>query len=143
LWHGARALLPLAKAKGLVVMHEAGRYRPGAERTDYRVPDLVYARPEHVSERGVEGRAELVVEVLSAGDETYEKIAFYAEMGVQELLVIDPATARVELFLTAEGLPEQASPATGTVTVQALGVTITPGPGGRLRLDWVGGNAEL
>lgn len=86
-------LLPLAKAKGLVAMHEAGLYRPDAEGTDYRVPDLVYARPEHVRERGVEGRAELVVEVLSPGDETYDKIAFYAEMGVQELLVVDSATA--------------------------------------------------
>lgn len=137
------ALLPLAKAKGLVAMHEAGLYRPDAEGTDYRVADLVYARPEHVSERGVEGRADLVVEVLSPGDETYDKIAFYAEVGVQELLVVDPATARVELFLRAEDALRPVSSAAGSLTVQSLGVTMTPGSGGRLRLDWAGGEAEL
>lgn len=138
------ALLPRAKAKGLVAMHEAGVYRPGDERADYRVPDLVYARPEHLSHRGVEGRAELVVEILSPGDETYDKLGFYAEMGVQELLVIDAASARVELFVLRDaGLHASPPDADGSVTTESLDVTLSTGASGRLRLTWAGGTAEI
>lgn len=41
--------------------------------SDYRVPDQLFCREEQLSYRGAEG-AELVAEVRSAGDETYDKI---------------------------------------------------------------------
>ena len=63
----------------------------------YRVPDLGYARPEHVSERGIEGRAALVVEILSPGDESYEKLPFYRQVGVEEVLFVDQATRAFEV----------------------------------------------
>ena len=68
-----------------------------ADMTSYRVPDLGYARPEHVSERGIEGRAALVVEVLSPRDESYEKLPFYRRVGVEEVLFVDQATKAFEV----------------------------------------------
>src|SRR5260221_13355896 len=75
------ALDPGAKAAGLEGMFETGLYRAPK---NYRVPDLLFVRPEHVVEAGVSG-AEVVIEILSPDDETYEKLDFYAEAGVKEV----------------------------------------------------------
>ncbi len=99
----AAALLPLAKSKGLAAAYELGIYRPDVDVADYRVPDMLIANPEHVSARGVEGRAELAVEIRSPNDETYDKLDFYATVGVQELLVIDLVVPSVELFVNCGG----------------------------------------
>jgi Uma2 family endonuclease len=72
---------PLAERHGLVPSYETGLF--GAD-DDYRVPDQLYCRPGQQSDRGAEG-AELIVEIRSKGDETYEKIGFYAELGVREI----------------------------------------------------------
>lgn len=50
-WHqqlGTRmvvAVVPLAEGKGLVASYQTGVFRAGAGESDYRVPDLVVARP--------------------------------------------------------------------------------------------------
>jgi hypothetical protein len=44
-------LLPRAEAKGLIGMQEPAVYRP-REPVGWRIPELGYARREHVSERG-------------------------------------------------------------------------------------------
>jgi len=92
-------LAPLAKRRGLRPYYETGLFRADK---NYRVPDQLYCRPEHESERGAEG-AELVVEIRSAGDETYEKIDFYAELGVREMLIAHPEDRRVELLRFVDG----------------------------------------
>jgi len=139
------AFLPLAEAKGLLGMPEAGLYRPGPPgEHDYRVPDLVFALPGYVSERGVEGRAELVVEILSPGDESYAKLGFYEEMGVRELLIVDPRGRDFELFgLRDQALVPVPPDATGTATVSALGVRLATVDGPRLRLAWDDGTADV
>jgi Uma2 family endonuclease len=45
----------------------------------------------------------VVVEIHSPGDETYEKMPFYAEIGVPEVWVIDRDTKRPELYLLQLG----------------------------------------
>jgi len=80
-WRLAVVLHPRAEAKGLVASYETALYRPDAGRADYRVPDQVFCQPAHATARGMQGRAELVVEIRSPGDETYDKPAFYAEVG--------------------------------------------------------------
>ncbi len=131
-------LFPIAEAKGLVGSHETELYRPAVGRADYRIPDLVFARPEHSTERGVEGRAELAVEIRSPGDETYDKLPFYGEMEVQELLVVDPKTCAVELFTLAGGVLRA-----GALRSEALGVSFATVDGPALRVAWAGGAADV
>jgi Uma2 family endonuclease len=131
-------LVPLAKGRGLVGLVEAGLYR-GDE--DYRIPDQMYAQPDQLSDRGVEGGAPLVVEILSPGDESYDKLDWYAAGGVEEVLVIDPETRAAELFARRGGrmVLVESSP----LRVAALGVELMVMDGPRLRLSWPGGSAEV
>jgi Uma2 family endonuclease len=131
-------LAPLAKQRGLLPRYDpAGLFRPGVD-NDWRVPDQMYARPEHRSERGIEGRASLVVEILSPHDETYQKLDWYASVGVGEVLVIEPMTRRVELYRNRAGRMERVEP----VVIEALGVTAETFDG-TLRLSWDGGTADI
>jgi Uma2 family endonuclease len=131
------ALTPLAAARGLVARYETGLFRPGVD-DDYRVPDQVYASPTLRSQRGIEGGASLVVEILSPNDETHQKLDWYAGAGVGEVLVIEPVTRRVELFANRDGKMVPVEP----VTVQCLGVRAATVEG-KLRLSWEGGSADI
>ena len=79
---------PLARAKGWRATYETGIFQPGRD-DNYRQPDLAVYTDQHRSRRGVEGRAELVVEIRSPNDESWEKLPFFAEMGIPEVLIID------------------------------------------------------
>ena len=57
---------------------------------DYRVPDLTFVASgrEHVlHDDGVRGGPDAVVEIRSPDDETYDKLPFYAAIGVSEVIV--------------------------------------------------------
>lgn len=114
---------------------EAGVFRAG---DDYRVPDQCYARPDQLSERGVEG-AVLVVELLSPGDETYDKLDWYASAGVDEVLVVDPDTRTAEVFVRRGGRMVLSA----AVRLQSLGVELEAITGPALRITWDGGSAEV
>ncbi len=132
------ALGPVAKARGLMALYDpTGLFRPGAD-NDWRVPDQVYAGPEAASARGIEGAADLVVEILSPHDETYQKLDWYASVGVGEVLVVHPGTRRVELYANRDGRMEPVEP----VVIEALGVRAETVEG-RLRLSWDGGTADI
>lgn len=122
----------LAAGSGLLATYETGVFRPGTSK-DYRIPDLVVVHPDHVSERGVEGRAELVVELRSPDDESWEKLPFYAEMGVQEVLIVD-ATACAVFRLDPETggfTPSTAGP-DGFADLACLPVAVMVNPAGHL-----------
>jgi Uma2 family endonuclease len=79
-----------------------------------------------------------VVEILSPYDETYQKLDWYAGVGVGEVLVVDPETRRVELFANRDGRMEPVEP----VVIECLGVraeTVEQ----KLRLTWDGGTADI
>ncbi|MGI8758859.1 MAG: Uma2 family endonuclease, partial [Acidimicrobiales bacterium] len=141
---GSRLLLvlaPLAARRGLIATYETGLYRPGTE-VDYRVPDLVFTRPEQRTQRGADG-AELVVEIRSPGDESYAKLEWYAGFGVAEMLVVDPATMAVELFRGAgAGAVPVPADAGGGVTSEVLDATVAR-TGQALQVAWDGGGAEI
>ena len=73
------------------------------EPDDYRIPDAgLIPGP-----RGIwHDRAELVVEVLSPDDMTFEKLDFYTARGVRELLVVDWRDRSVRCFALQEGQRE-------------------------------------
>lgn len=70
--------------------------------TNYRIPDLVFvaAGREHVLARdGVRGEGpDAVIEIRSPEDETYEKLPFYAAIGVREAIVCDRDSKAIEIF---------------------------------------------
>jgi Uma2 family endonuclease len=139
-----RVLAPLAEAKGLEAAYETGLFRPGVGESDYRVPDLVFARDEQIAARGVEGRAELVVELLSEADESREKLDFYAAVEVCEVLLIDPETRDCELYALRGGRLHVALPdERGAVRSQVLGASFEKAPGPQLRIQWPGGEARI
>lgn len=91
------ALTPIARRRGLEVFAETGLVDPPRGWSDYRQPDLCVVRPSDVSERAIEGRAELVIEILSPDDESREKLPFYARVGVREVWLLDPKTYALEV----------------------------------------------
>ena len=44
------------------------------------------------------GPADFLVEIISPGDKSRDKLAFYAELGVRELLVVDRYPWSLELY---------------------------------------------
>lgn len=124
---------PRAEARGLEPFYEIGFFRRA---DDFRKPDLAFARPEHVTRRGIEGPVPVVFELLSEHDETYEKVPWYLAQGVGEMIVVDPETRRVERY-TGAGVDR--SP----VAIEALGVILETVDGPKLRVAWEGGSAEI
>ncbi len=85
----ASLLRPLARQAGLTLV---GDFNVGVPR-DYRVPDLGLLR-RGLGETWL-STAALVVEVLSPGDDSWEKLPFYAAHEVDEVVVVDPAERSV------------------------------------------------
>jgi Uma2 family endonuclease len=84
---------PLARAAGLEpLLREFGLGGPD----DYRVPDGGLHR--EVPSGVWHPTAALVVEIVSPGDDTWQKLPFYAAHKVDELLVIDPRAQTADLL---------------------------------------------
>jgi Uma2 family endonuclease len=135
-------LAPLARLRGLIARYETGVFRPNTD-DDYRTPDLLFTRPELRSKRGVDGGADLVVEILSPRDESYAKLAWYAELGVAEMLIVDPATMAVELFRGTPGGPSRVAPdldgGVWSEVLEAGFATVADA----IRISWDGGQADV
>ncbi|MEX2661069.1 MAG: Uma2 family endonuclease [Vicinamibacterales bacterium] len=113
----------------------------GAEH-DYRIPDLTFvtAGREHVLQPdGIRGEGpDAVIEIRSPDDETYEKLPFYAALGIPEVVVCDRDTKAPEIFRLAgsEYLLLQADRG-GWLTSSVLGVRLRrmDGTPPRLRIE--------
>jgi len=77
-------------------------------------------------------------------DETYDKLASYADLGVGEVIVVPPAGRAVELFLLRGGqhVLVQAD-AEGRVRSVALGAPFATVADPRPAIGWEGGSAEI
>jgi Uma2 family endonuclease len=91
----AELLRPLADAAGLI---SDGEFNLGRV-DDYRIPNRGLYPPE--DERDWQETASLVVEIMSPGDETREKLPFYAARQVNEVLIVDPERRTVEWLALA------------------------------------------
>ena len=93
----AAVLRPAAERVGLVM---TGPFNLG-DPDDYRVPDQGWHR---VRSGGTWlPTAALVVEVVSPGDESYEKFSFYAAHDVDEVLIADPSPRTIRLWRLCDG----------------------------------------
>ena len=94
----AELLGPPARAVGLVPMLSIFNL---GESDNYRVPDGGLLRER--ASRVYYSTAALVVEVVSPGDESWNKIDFYAAHNVDELLIVDPAERSVHWMSLSVG----------------------------------------
>lgn len=129
---------PLASARGLQVTAETGLFDPAVEGyTSYRQPDLAVWSPATTSARGIEGRAELVVEIRSPNDESYRKLPFYERVGVQEVLVIELGLG-LRHWVRVEGRLVEVPGGDG-VELRALPVALRGAPDGILIMESASG----
>jgi Uma2 family endonuclease len=98
-WHGyvvnrlIIALEPLLHRAGLV---STDAFNLGAP-DDFRVPDIGLHRA--LVDSAFVPTAALVVEVVSPGDESWEKFDFFAAHAVDEVLIADPHRRELALFV--------------------------------------------
>jgi Uma2 family endonuclease len=108
---------------------------------DYRIPDLSFVasgREQLLAEDGARGGPDAVIEVRSPGDETYEKLPFYAALGVREVIVVPRDAKRPELYRLAGSQYVALAPdRDGLLLSEALGVRFghEPGPPPRLLVE--------
>lgn len=95
----AELLGPLARVAGLCpTMHQ---FNLGDSEEDFRVPDGGLHRPG--AGELWHPTAALVVEIVSPGDETWQKLPFYAAHQVDEVLIVDPAERTVHWLALTDG----------------------------------------
>jgi Uma2 family endonuclease len=95
--HRLHVLLdPLASAAGLIV---AGTVGIGSE-DDYRVPDLALLRPGYAPQWNQ--TAAVILEVVSPGDDSRQKLPFYAAHDVDEVVIVDASERSVEWLSLGE-----------------------------------------
>lgn len=73
---------------------------------DFRIPDICLLTPErfHINRNEyLEGAPNLLIEIHCPGDETYEKLTWYAALGVPEVWVIHRDTKEPEIHLLRRG----------------------------------------
>lgn len=99
LTHGLHVVLDShASAADLVIVGTVGI---GTEE-DYRVPDLALLRPGYAPQWN--RTAALIVEIVSPRDDTWEKLPFYAQHQVDEVIIAAPAEREIHwLGLNASG----------------------------------------
>lgn len=107
---------------------------------DYRIPDLTFVATGHddrLAEDGVRGGGpDDVIEIRSPGDETSDKLPFFAALGTPEVIVIDRDTKQPEIFrLAADAYSESALDEHGWVVSATLSVRLRLLPGGPPRLE--------
>lgn len=81
-----------AKRKGYKVYHNVNVAPVGGWMNNYRIPDVLLFGPDaRAVNKGAyfEGPPDVVVEIHSPGDEAFEKLPFYAALGVREAWIID------------------------------------------------------
>lgn len=126
-WEGVYIMTPLPNnehqelvSEFMYVLGEAvgraglGRVFPGVNLSDcgdgwrqnYREPDVaVFLRDGKAINHGThwQGAADFLVEIISPGERTHDKIPFYGRIGVVELMVIDRDPWTIELYRQQDG----------------------------------------
>jgi Uma2 family endonuclease len=133
-------LFPHAERRGLTIIHDPGLFR---REDDYRVPDLAVIEPKFLSKRGIDGHAELIVEILSPNDESRDKFPFYAACKVNEIWLIEPTTREVELYVLRKQSYFAVADQRGVLRSALLDLSLQTVAGPKLRLTWDEGTADV
>jgi Uma2 family endonuclease len=107
---------------------------------DYRIPDLTFVaagRESILKPDGIRGGGpDAVVEIRSPGDESYDKLPFFAALEVREVVIIDRDSKRPEVFRLAGSQYLAVAPdREGWVPSECLGVRFRADEGQRLLVE--------
>lgn len=99
-------LLPLLRRAARGTVHSGINVFDETSRSEnYRIPDLTFVaagRESFLAEDGIRsGAPDAVIEIRSPGDESYDKLPFFASLGVREVIVIDRDTKKPEVYRLA------------------------------------------
>jgi Uma2 family endonuclease len=83
------------------VYHQINLASIGGWPNNYRIPDLLMVLPERFAidrNEYFEGPPNVVVEIHSPDDESYDKLPFYAKLGIPEVWIINRDTCEPEVY---------------------------------------------
>ena len=131
-----------APGSGGKVYHQVALAPIGGWPHDYRVPDLVLLLPQRFAidrRQYLEGAPDVAVEIYSPGDEAYEKLSFYAGLGVPEVWIIHRDTKEPEIHVLKRGrYKQQAVRADGWLRSPGTAVELRVGRPGKLAVRLAG-----
>jgi Uma2 family endonuclease len=131
-----------ARPRGAKVFHQINVASVGGWPRDYRIPDMVLLLPQRFAidrNEYFEGAPDVVVEIRSPGDETKEKLPFYAKLGVPEVWVLDRDTRQPEVLLLRRGrYRKQTARAHGWLRSPRTGLELAAAPGHKLAVRLAG-----
>ena len=128
------------------VYHQINLAPVGGWPSNYRIPDLLILLPERFAidrNEYFEGPANVVVEILSPHDESYEKLTFYAELGVPEVWIIHRDTCEPEIYqLKRSRYKQRAATVEGWVASAEIAVELRRVEGNKLAIRLTGDEAS-
>jgi len=134
-----------ASKHGAKLYHNVAIAPPGGWPKNYLAPDLVLL-PQHFNlqrDKYIEGAPHVVVEIRSPGDESYEKLPFYAQLGVSEVWIIKRDTKEPEIHVLKRGrYKKQVANADGWFVSAGTGVELRVGRPGKLAVRLEGDEAS-
>ena len=121
------------------VYHQINLASPGGwPEKDYRIPDVVLLSPGRFDidhNEYFEGAPDVVVEIRSPGDETYEKLEFYAKLGIPEVWIVDRDSRQPEILVLEGGTYKPASSGDdGWMESRQTGIQLKAAQDGRLAM---------
>ncbi|MDB4954648.1 MAG: hypothetical protein JWO36_2217 [Myxococcales bacterium] len=138
-----RLLATFADARGWRIASEIAVYDPVKGVKNYRIPDISVVDPKFISQRGIEARAELVIEILSPEDESRDKLPFYAACGIPEVWLIDPESRIAEVYVLRGTTYFAVVDSDGTVRAPLFQLELRTTEGPKLQISWRDGHAEI
>jgi Uma2 family endonuclease len=124
------------------VHHDVNVTPVGGWPHNYRAPDLIILLPERYEidqNEYFEGGPNVVVEIHSPGDEAYDKLPFYAALGVAEVWIIHRNTCEPELYqLRRNRYKKKSASPEGWLRSAETGIELRRGDGNKLAIRLAG-----
>ena len=140
-----RALYPVATSHGLEIFHNLDIVDRSKGDEDYRQPDIaIVSSKDLTGKRAIDGHAELVVEIRSPNDESYDKLPFYERCGIPEYWIVHPVTREIVVFVLRGGSYVASKPdADGVIDAPRFALRLRLIDGPKLRITWADGSADI
>lgn len=127
-----------ARPRKAKVLHQMNLASIGGWPNDYRIPDLLLVSIERFAinrNKYFEGAPDVVIEIHSPGDDTYEKLPFYEKLAVPECWIIHRDSKEPEIYLLDRGLYRQQLPSSeGWINSPGTGIELKVGRAGKLAI---------